>query len=459
MGSMNENLFQTFRRSFPPDLSQPFIERPDGTQLSYADLLDLSSRAARVLAELGVKPGDRVAMQVDKSAEAILLYLGTLRAGAAFLPLNPGYTPTEIRYFLQDAEPVLFVCRPEDQATMRELAREVGVPQVETLGQHGEGSLVALMAVAAPDEIMVSRRSEDLAAILYTSGTTGRSKGAMLSHGNLESNAVTLRDVWRFTADDRLLHALPIFHSHGLFVAINVTLTAGSSMILLPRFDLDEIMRLLPRATSMMGVPTFYSRLLQRPDFTRDFASHIRLFVSGSAPLSAETHKEFAGRIGKAILERYGMTETNMNTSNPYDGVRVPGSVGLPLPGVEVRVTESKTGAPLPRGEIGMLEISGPNVFHGYWRMPEKTKAEFREDGFFISGDLGYIDGNGYVYISGRGKDLIISGGLNVYPAEVEFDDWGPSRRRRMRGDRGAPSRPWRGGRGRRDCPARCGAR
>ena len=264
------------------------------------------------------------------------------------------------------------------------------------------------------------RGKDDLAAFLYTSGTTGRSKGAMLSHGNLASNAATLRDAWRFTGEDRLLHALPIFHTHGLFVATNITLMAGGSLIFLPRFDLADMMRLLPKATTMMGVPTFYTRLLSRPDFNRELVAHMRLFVSGSAPLSAETHKEFSARTGHAILERYGMTETNMNTSNPYDGDRIPGSVGKPLPGVDLRITDPETGAVLAQGEVGMIEVRGPNVFKGYWRMPEKTKAEFRDDGFFISGDLGYIDARGYVYISGRGKDLIISGGFNVYPAEVE---------------------------------------
>jgi len=303
---------------------------------------------------------------------------------------------------------------------MRALAGEVGVPQVETLGEERDGSLVEKARAAAPEFADVPRGTDDLAAFLYTSGTTGRSKGAMLSHGNMASNAAALRDSWRFTAEDRLLHALPIFHTHGLFVATNVTLMTGSSMILLPRFDAGEIIRLLPKATVMMGVPTFYTRLLSRPDFTRDLVAHMRLFVSGSAPLSAETHREFQDRTGHAILERYGMTETNMNTSNPYDGERIPGSVGFPLPGVEVRVADPDSGRELPQGEIGMIEIRGPNVFKGYWRMPEKTKAEFRDDGFFVSGDLGFYDERGYLRISGRGKDLIISGGFNVYPAEVE---------------------------------------
>lgn len=417
---MNENLFELFRRHFPADLDRTFIERPDGSTLSYADLLDRSGRVARVLQELGVKPGDRVAAQVEKSAEALMLYLGSLRAGAVYLPLNTAYTAGEIRYFLGDAEPTLFVCGPGHAAEMKALGGELGVPQVETLGEQGEGSLTDRVEAATAAGVDVPRGRDDLAAILYTSGTTGRSKGAMLSHGNLASNAATLRDAWAFTADDRLLHALPIFHTHGLFVATNITLMAGGSMIFLPRFDLETMIRLLPKATAMMGVPTFYTRLLGHSGFTRDLVSHVRLFVSGSAPLSAETHKEFSARTGHAILERYGMTETNMNTSNPYDGERIPGSVGLPLPGVELRVTDPETGAVLPQGEIGMIEVKGPNVFKGYWRMPEKTKAEFRDDGFFITGDLGYIDDRGYVYISGRGKDLIISGGFNVYPAEVE---------------------------------------
>jgi len=417
---MNENLFEIFRRGFPADRGRIFIERPDGSVLSYGDLLDLSGRMARVLLDLGVKPGDRIAAQVEKSAEALLVYLGALRAGGVYLPLNTAYTEGEIRYFLGDAEPTLFVCRPEQQAQMEGVAREAGVPHVLTLGERGDGSLWDRVRAATAGGVDVPRSKDDLAAFLYTSGTTGRSKGAMLSHGNLASNAEALRDTWRFTAADRLLHALPIFHTHGLFVATNITLMAGGSMLFLPRFDLGEMMRLLPRATAMMGVPTFYTRLPSRPDFNRELVAHMRLFVSGSAPLSAETHKEFKERTGHAILERYGMTETNMNTSNPYQGDRIPGSVGKPLPGVELRIADPETGAVLAQGEIGMIEIRGPNVFKGYWRMPEKTKAEFRDDGFFISGDLGFVDGRGYVCISGRGKDLIISGGFNVYPAEVE---------------------------------------
>ena len=417
---MSENLFTIFKNRFPADLSKMFLWRPDGSALSYADLVELSGRLANALKSLGVKPGDRVAAQVEKSAEALLVYLAALRAGAVYLPLNSAYTASEIRYFLGDAEPTLFICRPESAAEMQVVATEAGVPRVETLGSNGEGSLMEAARAQPPAFEDVERTRDDLAAILYTSGTTGRSKGAMLSHGNLASNAEVLRDNWRFTPEDRLLHALPIFHTHGLFVATNVTLMTGSSLIFLPTFNANEIVRLLPQATVMMGVPTFYTRLLARDDFGRDLVAHIRLFVSGSAPLSAETHKEFGERTGHAILERYGMTETNMNTSNPYDGDRIPGAVGLPLPGVEIRIADPQTGKAVPDGEVGVIEIRGPNVFKGYWRMPEKTREEFREDGFFISGDLGRIDDRGYIWIVGRAKDLIISGGFNVYPAEVE---------------------------------------
>jgi len=400
------NLYSLFRTRFPADPNAPFLIEPDGTELSYASLEERTGRLAARLAEIGVAPGDRVAVQAEKSVSGLLLYLATLRAGAVHLPLNPAYTAAEVRYFLEDSEPALFVGDP---------ALGAGALRVERLEALVEGSLNAHDGFED-----VARAPDDLAAILYTSGTTGRSKGAMLTHANLASNAETLREAWRFTARDRLLHALPIFHTHGLFVATNVTLLAGGSMIFLPSFDLDEILRLLPRATAMMGVPTYYTRLLSRPDLTRSLVAHVRLFVSGSAPLSSETHREFEARTGHAILERYGMTETNMNTSNPYDGPRVPGSVGPPLPGVEIRIAEPATGAELPRGEVGMIEIRGPNVCKGYWRMPDKTAEAFRGDGFFISGDLGLIDEAGYVHIVGREKDLIISGGLNVYPAEVE---------------------------------------
>jgi malonyl-CoA/methylmalonyl-CoA synthetase len=417
---MSENLFTRFQSRFPVDPEAPFLISPEGGILSYGDLLPRTAQLANLFAALGAGKGDRIAIQVEKSIEALLVYLATLRLGAVHLPLNPGYTIGEVRYFLTDAEPAVFICRPQDEAAMRALCGDLGVTTLLTVDEQGGGSLPDAAAGQPRDFEDTACRDEDLAAILYTSGTTGRSKGAMLSHGNLWSNAETLRQSWRFTADDRLLHALPIYHTHGLFVATNVTLAAGSSIILLPHFSTGELIRLMPQASVMMGVPTFYTRLLGDPAFARETAAGMRLFVSGSAPLSAETHRSFSARTGHEILERYGMTETNMITSNPYDGDRVPGSVGPPLPGVEVRIAEPATGRLLPQGEVGVIEVRGPNVFSGYWRMPDKSAEEFRADGFFITGDLGRIDERGYVSIVGREKDLIISGGFNVYPAEVE---------------------------------------
>lgn len=416
---MSDDLF-TLIAARIPDPAKAFLVAGDGSTVTYGDMLAMSARFAGLLVQLGVAPGDRVAVQVDKSAEALILYLACLRAGAVFLPLNTAYTLAEVEYFVGDAEPRLVVCRPQDGEAMTALVQRLGTGICRTLGQKGDGSLMAEAAGLPAEFANVPRGADDLAAILYTSGTTGRSKGAMLSHRNLASNAQVLVDYWRFTADDVLLHALPIFHTHGLFVATNTMLLAGGSMIFLPKFDADQVLALLPRATAMMGVPTFYTRLVDHPGLTREVAAHMRLFVSGSAPLLADTHREFEARTGHAILERYGMTETNMNTSNPYDGDRIAGTVGFPLPGVDLRVVDPETGAALAQGEIGMIEVRGPNVFQGYWRMPEKTAAEFRADGFFITGDLGLIDDRGYVHIVGRGKDLIISGGFNVYPKEVE---------------------------------------
>lgn len=369
--------------------------------MSYGAMNRLVGHIAAALAQRAVAPGDRVAAQVEKSPEAVALYLACLRLGAVFVPLNTAYTSAEIEYFLGDADPKVAVGVAQGGISLDELA-------------GGE-----FASTAAPAGVTQS----DLAALLYTSGTTGRSKGAMLTRANLATNAVTLAHAWRFTERDVLLHALPIFHVHGLFVAINTVLASGSSMLFLPKFDADEVVRLLPEATVMMGVPTFYARLLQHPAFTREAAGTIRLFISGSAPLLAETHREFRARTGHAILERYGMSETLMNTSNPYDGERVAGSVGPALPGVEVRIADPESGAPLSDAEsVGMIEVRGPNVFRGYWRMLEKTAAEFRKDGFFITGDVGRRDAQGYLFIVGRSKDLIISGGYNVYPVEVETE-------------------------------------
>ena len=415
---MSNHLFDLVRsRIAAPDAT--FLETPDGRRISYADLVAMTGRYANALAGFGVVVGDRVAVQVEKSPEALALYLACVRAGAIFLPLNTAYTAAELKHFLTDAEPRLFVVAPDRAAALATLAAGRGA-RLETLGTAGDGSLAAA-ADAAPDAFAdADRGPDDIAAILYTSGTTGRPKGAMLSHDNLASNALVLAREWRFTRRDVLLHALPIFHTHGLFVATNVVLLAGAAMLFLPRFDADEVMRLMPRATAMMGVPTFYVRLLQHPGLDRAATAGMRLFVSGSAPLLAETHRDWQARTGHAILERYGMTETNMNTSNPYDGERRPGTVGPALPGVALRVVSPESGDPLPTGEIGMIEVKGPNVFKGYWRMPEKTATEFRRDGFFITGDLGLVDADGYVHIVGRGKDLVISGGFNVYPKEVE---------------------------------------
>ncbi|ASP31878.1 malonyl-CoA synthase [Labrenzia sp. VG12] len=415
---MSNHLFDALT-AFIPDRDKTFLELASGATLSYRDMFARSAQYAGALHKLGVKAGDRVAVQVDKTPEALMVYLGTIRAGGVFLPLNTAYTPNEIAYFVGDAEPAVFVCDPARADALAGTAQKAGA-RLQTLDADGEGSLRQLADEMPTDFDNRPRQDDDLAAILYTSGTTGRSKGAMLSHDNLASNSATMVKVWRFTEDDVLLHALPIFHTHGLFVATNCLMMAGGSMQFLPKFDLDQVLAMLPKATAMMGVPTFYSRLLGSDRFTKDLVGHMRVFISGSAPLSAEVHKEFSARTGHAILERYGMTETNMNTSNPYDGERRPGTVGFPLPGVGLRIVDQKTGRELPAGDVGIIEVKGPNVFQGYWRMPEKTAQEFRADGYFITGDMGRLDEDGYVSIVGRSKDLIISGGFNVYPAEVE---------------------------------------
>ncbi|HWE46174.1 MAG TPA: malonyl-CoA synthase [Caulobacteraceae bacterium] len=400
-----------------------FVEIVGGRRLTYAGLFAETARLANVLIDYGVRPGDRVAVQVEKSVEAILLCLACARAGAVFLPLNTAYTLAELEYFIGDAEPALIVCTPDRAEAIASLASAVGNARIASLGDDGATGSLLEQARCAPetfDDVAVA--DDDLAAILYTSGTTGRSKGAMLTHANLASNALTLKDAWRFSENDTLIHGLPVYHTHGLFVAVNTVLAAGASMLWLPAFNPRHVISCLPYATVYMGVPTHYTRLLAETSLTREMARTMRLFVSGSAPLLAETHREFTVRTGHEILERYGMTETNMITSNPYDGHRAPGSVGPALPGVEVRIADPDSGLTLASGEIGVIEVKGPNVFKGYWRLPEKTAQEFRADGFFITGDLGVMDSAGYVSIVGRGKDLIITGGLNVYPKEVESE-------------------------------------
>ena len=404
------------------DQSRVFIAAGHGRDLTFGALLTRSAQLAQALVASDVVPGSIVAAQIEKSPEAVLLMLACLRAGAVFLPLNTAYTAPEIAYFLGDARPKLFVCDPARLDELKPAATSAAVAHCWTLDAAGQGSLTQQAASQSPTFATIARGPEDLAALLYTSGTTGRSKGAMLTHANLASNAAALCGLWRFTRDDVLIHALPIYHTHGLFVAINVALLAQAKLLFLPRFDATEVLGLMPGATSLMGVPTFYTRLVAHPGLTATVSAKMRLFISGSAPLLADTHREFSAKTGHAILERYGMTETGMITSNPYDGERRPGTVGFPLPDIAIRIAEPATGEVLPQGEIGVVEVRGPNVFRGYLNMPEKTREEFRADGYFITGDLGFIDAQNYLHIIGRGKDLVISGGFNVYPKEVESE-------------------------------------
>jgi malonyl-CoA/methylmalonyl-CoA synthetase len=388
-------------------------------RISASQLDGYVAQYANALRSLGLAPGDRIAVQVEKSLENVLLYLAALRVGAVYLPLNSAYQAAEIQYFLGDASPRVFVADPAREAELRGVAEATGVSSLVTLGTNANGTLVQLAASQASTSAVESRSSGDLAVICYTSGTTGRSKGAMITHGNLISNAGALIAIWGFTHDDVLLHALPLYHIHGLFVALHCALLSGVRILLEPKFDARSALASLQQATVMMGVPTFYTRLLNEAALNRDTVSNVRLFVSGSAPLLAETFAAFEERTGQRILERYGMTETGMIASNPLHGERRAGTVGLPLPDVSVRIV-GDAGEVLPDGSVGMVEVRGPNVFKGYWNLPEKTAAELRSNGYFITGDLGLIEANGYLRLIGREKDLIISGGLNVYPKEIE---------------------------------------
>lgn len=398
--------------------ANPFLMVPNGKAWSYGDMLKRSAQLANLLVASGVKKGDRVAVQVDKTPDMLFLYLACVQAGAAFLPLNTAYTLAEISYFLGDAKPALFVCDPQRLAEFQ--GANLPMP-LETLGLNG-GSLSQKADNQPTLFKAVACSKDDLAGILYTSGTTGRSKGAMMSHLNLASNAKALVKTWEYTSKDRLIHALPIFHTHGLFVATNVTLTAGASIIFLNKFEPESIINLMQNASVMMGVPTFYTRLLTSSNLTPESTQKMRLFISGSAPLLADTHRDWQLKTNHAILERYGMTETNMLTSNPYHGARRAGTVGYPLEGVSLRISNVETGAICATDDIGMIEVKGDNVFKEYWQMPEKTISEFTKDGYFITGDLGKIDTQGYVSIIGRGKDLVITGGFNVYPKEIETE-------------------------------------
>lgn len=404
------NFYTTLDTGFTEYAERDCLRLVDGSVWSYATLQDYVARLGTVLCERGVEPGDRVVVQVQKSAANLALYLATLRVGAVYVPLNTAYTPQELDYFVEDAGPALFVGHSERQ----------DVPSL-TLDEQGNGSLHDAVQACQLHAAIAPRQADDLAAIVYTSGTTGRSKGAMLSHHNLASNAAALTEAWGWQQDDVLLHALPIFHVHGLFIASHCALLNGSAMQWLPRFDVDAVLQALPDATVMMGVPTFYVRLLGQSDFPAFPLAHIRVFISGSAPLTEQVFEEWEARTGHRILERYGMSETIINTTNPLQGERVPGTVGYALPGLEVRIADPG-GQTLAAGEVGAIEVRGENVFSGYWQMPEKTAEEIRPDGFFITGDLGTLTEDGRLAIVGRAKDLVISGGYNVYPKEVESE-------------------------------------
>jgi len=422
MSVANENLFAALRAAFPADLDAIAVETDTGLRYSWRDLERASAMIANLLVSLELPEGSRIAVQVEKSVEAMLLYLATLRAGYVFLPLNTAYQSAEMAYFIGNAEPAVVVCSSKNFGWISKLAFQAGTRHVFTLDDDRTGTLLQRAAHCSDRHEPVARAADDLAAILYTSGTTGRSKGAMLTHGNLLSNARVLKDYWGWRPGDVLIHALPIFHVHGLFVAIHGALLNGSKMIWLGKFDARKVIEKMPEATVFMGVPTMYVRMLAEPALTREAARSMRLFISGSAPLLIETFQAWQQRTGHTILERYGMSETIMLTSNPYDprdGERRGGTVGFPLPGVSLRICDD-AGQPVPVGEVGGIQVKGPNVFKGYWRMPEKTAEEFTADGYFKTGDVGRIDERGYVTIVGRSKDLIISGGYNVYPAEVE---------------------------------------
>jgi malonyl-CoA/methylmalonyl-CoA synthetase len=414
------NLYTRLDTAFQKAGDKVAMGIPGGASITYRQLRSASARFANTLVSRGVKPGDRVMVQAEKSITFVAVYLATLRCGAIFNPLNTAYTAAELDYFIGDAKPQLLIVGTSAKPKIAALASAKSVPHIETLDPDGTGSLLDLAFKQSDVHTIVPRGAKDLAALLYTSGTTGRSKGAMITHENLVSNAETLTDYWGFSTNDVLLHALPIFHVHGLFVALHTALLNGCTMHWLAKFDLGDVLGLLPQSTVMMGVPTFYTRLLSDARFTKDQCKTMRLFIAGSAPLLAETHIEFEQRTGHKILERYGMTEAGMITSNPYHtGERRAGTVGYALPGVSVRVA-STDGTVLGVGEVGTLEVKGPNVFIGYWQNPEKTKEDFRTDGYFITGDLSTIEPDGRVTIVGRAKDLIISGGFNVYPKEIE---------------------------------------
>lgn len=416
--SSDNNLYAHLSAKFGGD-EAPCLILPDDSIITYDQARKRIGQYASALTALGLKREDRVTVQVEKSIESLFLYLGVIQAGGTYNPLNTAYTQSELAYFISDAQPSIVVCDPATEEDTRKLAEQYGVKHVLCLDETGAGSACELADSSTTTNAIVAVAEDDVASIIYTSGTTGRSKGAMLTHKNLTSNGHTLHEYWQFRPGDVLLHALPIYHVHGLFIACHCALLNGSPMYFMPKFDIDAVIKRIPTSTVMMGVPTFYTRLLKDERFTKELTTNMRLFISGSAPLLAETHVDFEQRTGHRILERYGMTEAGMITSNPYDGERVAGTVGFALPGIDARVVD-EAGTVLKPGDIGILEIKGPNVFKGYRNMPEKTAEEFRADGYFITGDIATMDTQGRVAIVGRGKDLIISGGLNIYPKEIE---------------------------------------
>jgi len=417
--TQNANFFLSLQQGIQSSPNKPCITGPDFSELSYAELENLSAQAANMLKDIGIKAGARILVQTPKTSLGVAFYLACLRAGAIYVPLNIAYTLEELDYFISDTEPDLFVCDSAKRGALQDLFSKHAIPNVLELDASGQGSLLDQLKRYPADHEIVPVATDDTAVILYTSGTTGKPKGAMLSHGNLDSNARSLFEIWGWQKDDVLIHALPIFHIHGLFVALHLSLLGGTSMLFLSRFDAEQIIQLIPQATVLMGVPTFYTRLLKQEALNPERCKNMRLFVSGSAPLLEETFNDFAERSGHRILERYGMSETGMLMSNPLDGERVPGTVGFALPGVSYRVCDDEGNTVKP-GAIGTLQVKGPNVFKGYWRNPEKTQQEF-SDGFFITGDMVNEGNDGRISIVGRNKDLIISGGYNVYPKEVEL--------------------------------------
>ena len=417
---MSHNIYELFASKFAESLTSPFLSVPGGLTYTYGQLDRRSAAIATVLTEAGAQPGDRVVVQVDKSAESVALYLACLRGGFVYVPLNTAYTPEEVGFFLGDADPTVFVCKPGRYSKLQPVADITGVRRIFTLSSKSTGSLPDAASEATPDPTIVPRTPDDPACMVYTSGTTGRSKGAVLTHGGIATNARALHAIWRFRPGDVLLHALPIFHIHGLFVALHCAILNASEVIFLPKFDLDEVRAALPRSTVMMGVPTYYIRLLTEPDFGPIDCQTIRMFTSGSAPLTETVFNEFVERTGHAICERYGMTETGIISSNPPEGQRVAGTVGYPLPEMDLRIADEADRS-VPAGTVGEVQVRGPHLFPGYWQLPEKTEESFTDDGYFRTGDIGSLADDGRLSLVGRSSDMIISGGYNVYPKEIEL--------------------------------------